>query len=192
MWCIYVRNFSLLSAKAQFWWKEEEKATYPTFSICYIATKEIPCSHFFFGDVLQCNVKCGQGLQHRNVICRDGSGHPSSACDFAVKPVTRQPCTGQICDEANEDVRQKKTATLEEHENDQVTTGWMKINSGILKPPAAPVPSTPNTENTTEIMTEAISATVDVATTAKPRIPSEPTWVTIFVAGEKKERQRVV
>ena len=147
------------------------------FSICY-TTKEWPSSHsgLLFSDFLQCNVKCGQGLQHRNVICRDGSGHPSSACDFAVKPVTRQPCTGQICDEANEDVRQKKTATLEE-EDGEVTTGWMKINSGILKPPKVGLGNTQrpfDTENTTRgIMREAISAPPPETTTT--RIPSEPT-----------------
>ena len=62
----------------------------------------------------QCNVKCGQGLQHRNVICRDGGGYPSNACNFAVKPVSRQPCNGHGLDcvvvEEDEISRQKKGA----------------------------------------------------------------------------------
>ena len=133
----------------------------------------------------QCNVKCGQGLQHRNVICRDSSGHPSPACDYAVKPVTRQPCTGQICDGANEDVRQKKMAdSLEEAESNdnQVTSGWMKLDSGILKPPSKPVSvikanteDTSVVENTTDIMTKAITEAIMTTTTTTPRIPSEPT-----------------
>ena len=61
---------------------------------------------------LQCNVKCGQGLQHRNVICRDGGGYPSNACNFAVKPVSRQPCIGTHgLDCADDEIsRQKKGA----------------------------------------------------------------------------------
>ena len=53
----------------------------------------------------------------------------------------------------------------------------MKINSGILKPPKVGNTQRPfdNTENTTNTMKEAISA--EPATTTKPRIPSEPTWV---------------
>ena len=42
----------------------------------------------------QCSVKCGQGVQHRNVICRNSRGIPSGACDAAWKPVSRQPCAG--------------------------------------------------------------------------------------------------
>ena len=146
---------------------------YPT--LAYVTQqKNESLLHLILGPFFQCNVKCGQGLQHRNVICRDGSGHPSPSCDFAVKPVTRQPCTGQICDEAEEDVRQKKTATLEENE-EEVGNGWMKINSGILKPPKVGNTQRPfdNTENTTNTMKEAISA--EPATTTKPRIPPEPT-----------------
>ena len=152
-----------------------------------LAEAYVPQKNFLLC-VFQCNVKCGQGLQHRNVICRDGHGHPSSACDFAVKPVTRQPCTGQICDGANEDVRQKKMAdSLELESNDnQVTSGWMKLDSGILKPPQ-PRPSEAvadvikaNTEativeNTTDIMTKAITEAMTTTTTTTPRIPSEPT-----------------
>ena len=37
---------------------------------------------------------CGQGVQHRNVICRDRRGKPSSACNTTWKPVASQPCTG--------------------------------------------------------------------------------------------------
>ena len=78
--------------------------------------------------LFQCNVKCGQGLQHRNVICRDGSGYPSTACDFAMKPASRQPCTGLICNEVGEGysedglgnlveaARQKKTAPSEKED----------------------------------------------------------------------------
>ena len=77
--------------------------------------------------LFQCNVKCGQGLQHRNVICRDGSGYPSTACDFAMKPASRQPCTGLICNEVEEGysedggslveaARQKKTAPSEKED----------------------------------------------------------------------------
>ena len=148
---------------------------YPT--LAYVTQqKNKSLLHLILGPFFQCNVKCGQGLQHRNVICRDGSGHPSPSCDFAVKPVTRQPCTGQICDEANEDVRQKKTATLEEDDG-EVTTGWMKINSGILKPPKVGLGNTQrpfDTKNTTRgIMREAISAPPLETTTT--RIPSEPT-----------------
>ena len=67
------------------------------------------CFFFFFS--LQCNVKCGQGLQHRNVICRDGGGYPSNACNFAVKPVSRQPCIGHGLDCADDEIsRQKKGA----------------------------------------------------------------------------------
>ncbi len=39
-------------------------------------------------------MKCGQGIQHRNVICRDSSGSPSGSCGVTWKPVSRQPCTG--------------------------------------------------------------------------------------------------
>ena len=73
-------------------------------------------------------------------------------------------------------MRQKKTATLEE-EDGEVTTGWMKINSGILKPPKVGLGNTQrpfDTENTTRgIMREAISAPPPETTTT--RIPSEPT-----------------
>ena len=37
---------------------------------------------------------CGQGVQHRNVICRDSRGKPSAACNTTWKPVASQPCTG--------------------------------------------------------------------------------------------------
>ena len=52
----------------------------------------IPIQNFHF--CTQCSVKCGQGVQHRNVICRDSRGVPSGACSAAWKPVSQQPCTG--------------------------------------------------------------------------------------------------
>lgn len=40
-------------------------------------------------------MRCGrQGLQHRNVICRDADGQPSGSCGLADKPPSSQPCTG--------------------------------------------------------------------------------------------------
>ena len=48
------------------------------------------------------------------MICRDGGGYPSNACNFAVKPVSRQPCNGHGLDcvvvEEDEISRQKKGA----------------------------------------------------------------------------------
>ena len=58
------------------------------------------------------------------MICRDGSGYPSTACNFGMKPASRQPCTGLICNEVEnrdearqvETARQKKTAPSEKED----------------------------------------------------------------------------
>ena len=108
------------------------------------------------------------------MICRDGHGHPSAACDYGIKPVTRQPCSGQTCDEPNEDVRQKKTADrVDQNTNNQVGSGWLKLDSGILKPPTIIEANTENTAGNTSDIMESEITTMKSTTTA--RIPSEPT-----------------
>ena len=63
------------------------------------------------------------------MICRDGSGYPSTACNFGMKPASRQPCTGLICNEVEkrgetrlvEAARQKKTAPSEKEDKEVET-----------------------------------------------------------------------
>ena len=75
--------------------------------------------------------------------------------------------------------------SLDTVEDNQVTSGWMKLDSGILKPPLPRKPvvdviqantaTATTVENTTDIMTKAITEAMTTTTTTTPRIPSEPT-----------------
>ena len=73
---------------------------------------------------LQCNAKCGQGLQHRNVICRDSRGQMNGACSLGHKPVSRQPCTGMSRDcelnGPNSDRQKKGVGITETKKGDSV------------------------------------------------------------------------
>ena len=74
--------------------------------------------------LLQCNAKCGQGLQHRNVICRDSRGQMNGACSLGHKPVSRQPCTGMSRDcelnGPNSDRQKKGVGITETKKGDSV------------------------------------------------------------------------
>ena len=61
---------------------------------------------------------CGQGVQHRNVICRDSRGKPSAACNTTWKPVASQPCTGvkKGCKSSLDDAKKDKKASTKEKE----------------------------------------------------------------------------
>ena len=61
---------------------------------------------------------CGQGVQHRNVICRDSRGKPSAACNTTWKPVASQPCTGvkKGCKSSLDDAEKDKKASTKEKE----------------------------------------------------------------------------
>ncbi|XP_022258891.1 ADAMTS-like protein 1 isoform X2 [Limulus polyphemus] len=43
-----------------------------------------------------CSVTCGHGVQTRNVVCRDHSGHVSKECDYRLMPATEQDCSSGI------------------------------------------------------------------------------------------------
>jgi hypothetical protein len=96
-----------------------------------------------------------------------------------MKPVSRQPCTGLIFDceqlEAEAD-RQKKgvVSSDDAHDDNDVEnqgTGWLKLDSGILKPPIIP-DSHPERSSTPE-SEEANNSLEPVVVI--PVIPSEPT-----------------
>ena len=61
---------------------------------------------------------CGQGVQHRNVICRDSRGKPSAACNTTWKPVASQPCTGvkKGCKSSLDDAKKDKKASTKPKE----------------------------------------------------------------------------
>jgi hypothetical protein len=151
--------------------------------------------------MLQCSAKCGQGLQHRNVICRDSRGQMNGACSLAQKPVSRQPCTGmhRDCDGSgpNGDRQKKGVGTTEVKKGDETLgspSGWQKIDSPILQ--KSPTMSTTteyskSAEVENRLEEEFIEEDVDIeaeskksfaaavhpgSETANPaQIPSEPT-----------------
>ena len=128
------------------------------------------------------------------MICRDKAGYPTNACNFAMKPVSRQPCIGVGHDcETDETQRQKKGAAASgETSEDQnpsgqglATNGWMKLDSGILKvPPPPKVQTTERPLSTVQddfepsLMEDDTANNENVAkgpTTEAAVIPSEPT-----------------
>lgn len=124
------------------------------------------------------------------MVCRDGHGYPSGACDFAMKPLSRQPCTGNDLDCSEKaEAREKKTASSAPSNGDSATTGWMKLDSGILKPPPASlqeevgITSSPDSEARKAEDLPVMNATGEVAPTAAAApafetttvVPNEPT-----------------
>lgn len=46
----------------------------------------------------KCSVKCGEGRQQREVVCKDNQGFASDECDQALKPSTERKCfSNQNC-----------------------------------------------------------------------------------------------
>ena len=125
---------------------------------------------------MQCSVSCNQGIQHRNVACRDGSGRPSSECSLATKPVARQPCTGLEGKCPPEDVGPDSGDLYTNRLDDIIeelqpaarsTRGWRKLDSATLRPAS-----------------DVTASTHDVTVTASPPplpqehglvVPTEPT-----------------
>ncbi|XP_065916635.1 papilin-like [Dysidea avara] len=59
-----------------------------------------PChNHWHAGDWSICSVDCGEGIQSRNVTCRDANGNKIRRhnCSLQAKPRIERSCTGDIC-----------------------------------------------------------------------------------------------
>ncbi|KPM03349.1 Immunoglobulin I-set domain containing protein 3 [Sarcoptes scabiei] len=56
------------------------------------------CPQWFEGSWSECSVKCGEGRQQREVVCKDNQGFASDECDQALKPSTERKCfSNQNC-----------------------------------------------------------------------------------------------
>ncbi|XP_065916641.1 papilin-like isoform X2 [Dysidea avara] len=59
-----------------------------------------PChNHWHTGDWSMCSVDCGEGIQGRNVTCRDANGNKihNHNCSLQAKPYKKKLCTGDMC-----------------------------------------------------------------------------------------------
>ncbi|XP_065887872.1 papilin-like [Dysidea avara] len=59
-----------------------------------------PChNHWNTGDWSRCSVDCGEGIQRRNVTCRDANGNKihRDNCSLLAKPHTERSCAGNMC-----------------------------------------------------------------------------------------------
>ena len=52
---------------------------------------------------IQCSVACGHGYQQRQVKCQTHDNRLSNHCHKAYRPVTKQNCRGQRCNEGAND-----------------------------------------------------------------------------------------
>ena len=52
---------------------------------------------------IQCSVACGHGYQQRQVKCQTHDGRLSTHCHKAYRPVSKQNCRGQRCNEGAND-----------------------------------------------------------------------------------------
>ncbi|XP_065902565.1 A disintegrin and metalloproteinase with thrombospondin motifs 7-like isoform X2 [Dysidea avara] len=59
-----------------------------------------PCHNYWnTGDWNRCSVDCGEGIQRRNVTCRDANGNTihKDNCSLLAKPHTERSCAGNMC-----------------------------------------------------------------------------------------------